>query len=201
MSKRRETVQYRCPQCKINRQWCFCTELKQIELKVPTTVIKHVRERKLSSNTVTLSKLVLPKIKIIEHGAIGSTSTQYAPAPSEQPLYLYPSAEAITLKEAKTIYKDKKLALVIPDGSWRQTKKFHRRIAGLQDIPHVKISDPPKSQYALRTQKDPWALCTLEAMAYAFKELGDEHSCEVLLDALILHNERGLMARAKLSPK
>ena len=68
--------------------------------------------------------------------------------------------------------------LIVPDASWRQTKKFVRRELGLVGIPHVRLPPGPLSVYRLRAQRFDQNLCALEAIARAIGILGMPHGSD-----------------------
>jgi len=88
--------------------------------------------------------------------------------------------------------------LIVPDGSWSQTRKFVRREPSLAGIPHVKLPGGPPSEYRLRIQPRETWLCTLEAIArgLGFLESYDvQQQLETLLRVMV---ERTLWSRGTI---
>lgn len=115
-------------------------------------------------------------------------------SPDFETVLLYPSQEAIPLNhfcsrdleeslsingEAPCLNRasdksanQKKLRLLVVDGTWQQAQKMMAQSPSLRALQHVKLVHVPKSQYILRKNQKPLGLCTLEAIAEAISELG-----------------------------
>ncbi len=128
----------------------------------------HARERKLPSNTATLATHTLENCQIhlrglkdqeLELDGLFDESYQY--------LFLYPDDEAQELRAEYLQTFSKPVALVVPDGSWRQARKFKQREAVLQAMPSVKLPFTGPSEYKIRKSPYPEAVCTYEAIARA----------------------------------
>lgn len=165
---RRQTNVDRCPKCKVNNNICFCDEITSLPNKAPVHIIMHARERKLPSNTATLATHVLDDCKIhlrglkdheLELSGLFDDNYQY--------LFLYPDDEAVELNEEFVKSFKKPIALVVPDGSWRQARKFKQREKVLQSMPSVKLPFTGPSEYKIRKSPYPEAVCTYEAIARA----------------------------------
>lgn len=170
MNKRRATQGKRCLRCKINKALCFCEVIKEMPTKTRISIIMHHRETYLTSNTATLTALVLPECQIALRGkrdnpfSVESLKIQA----DETPLYLFPHEDAIDLDiEFMKNNQGKKFHLIIPDGTWSQAVKFYRREPGLADIQCVKLPPDLPGKYVLRKSSDENRLCTYEAIARA----------------------------------
>ncbi|MBC7820329.1 MAG: class II glutamine amidotransferase [Planctomycetaceae bacterium] len=89
--------------------------------------------------------------------------------------------------------------LIVPDASWRQTKKFVRREPGLVGIPHVRLPLGPPSEYRLRAQPSDQNLCTQEAIARAIGILACRAAQAELETLLRVLGERTLWSRGMLA--
>ncbi len=117
---------------------------------------------------------------------------------------LYPSQEAIPLShyyqgnletlslnhenqpsnlDDFSFVSQKKLRLLVVDGTWQQAQKMMAQSPVLRALQHVKLVHVPKSQYILRKNQKPLGLCTLEAIAEAISELGYPEVKTHLMDA------------------
>jgi DTW domain-containing protein YfiP len=174
MSKRRQTVGSRCHKCKIHLDLCFCESLLPIPHTTPITIIKHTRERFLISNTANLAQLVLTNCQIFMRG-YKQDSDNYRPIKIEEhmtPLYLFPEegrSQELNVDFVKTLKGP--VQLVVPDGSWRQAKKFHRREEALSNLQMVHLAPSGPSEYLLRRQHREDGLCTYEAIIRALSLL------------------------------
>jgi len=114
-------------------------------------------------------------------------------------LLLYPSPISIELTPEFVSRLPGPVNLIVPDASWRQTKRFVRRDPGLAGIRHVKLPPGPLSEYRLRAQQSDQNLCTLEAIARAIGILECPQSQASLETLLRVFVERTLWARGMLA--
>lgn len=110
---------------------------------------------------------------------------------------LYPSEEAIPLRELLDRDGPEKWQcanLIVPDGTWSQSRRVVRRQASLAQLPHVKLG-AHKSRYQLRRGSEPGLLCTLEAVGFALAELDPAFDLVSYLGAFEQWQHRALMRR------
>ena len=198
MSKRRETIKDRCPRCAINMAMCFCDIIKPVETKTKISVILHLKEYFLTSNTGRIANLCLSNSDYYIRGKIDQPiEAEYSEDGKYQPYYLYPSDDAEILNDEFLKKQTKPIHLIVPDATWRQVKKFHKREPTLVGIPHLKLPSTGESIYELRKQKNEEGLCTIEAIAQAIGIIESQSVKDHLLEVLITMNDRVMQARAK----
>jgi len=198
MSKRRETIKDRCPRCAINMSMCFCDVIRPIHTKTKISVILHLKEYYLTSNTGRIANLCLENSDYYIRGKINQPiEAEYSEDGTYEPFYLYPSEEAEILNEDFLKNRRKPIHLIVPDATWRQVKKFHKREPTLANIPHLKLPSFGGSIYELRKQKNAEGLCTIEAIAQAIGIIESENAKDHLLEVLKTMNDRVMAARAK----
>jgi len=189
MSKRRATRESRCYKCKVNLRWCYCDKVTDIKSMSHTSIIMHHRERFLTSNTAHLTRRLLKNSDITLHGHL-EKPFEFKFLENYHPLFLFPHEEAHELNSEFIKSIDKPIQLIVPDGSWRQAKKFHRRIPILKDVVCVKLPIGAKSEYSLRNQSNDAGLCTIEAIARALGIIESTLIEEHLMQGLRVMNER-----------
>jgi DTW domain-containing protein YfiP len=147
----------------------------------------HHRERHLTSNTANLAKLVLPNCEILMRGhpetpfAVDSLGLN----DDELPLFLFPHEDAEFLtKEFVELHSDKKIHLIVPDGTWSQAVKCYRREAGLSEIKCVKLPAGEPGRYRLRKSSDENRLSTYEAISRALGILEKDELVQVEMDKI-----------------
>ncbi|MGE3611587.1 MAG: tRNA-uridine aminocarboxypropyltransferase [Bacteriovoracaceae bacterium] len=169
MSQRRASNINRCPECRVNQNFCVCKMILPLTIEGRVSLIVHVRELKLTSNTAQFIQKMIPhQSQIYIRGKVFDTFE-----PSEilntagRPLFLYPHEDAIELNEDfKTKYPGP-YHLIIPDGNWHQARRVRRREEGLKDIPAVKLPPGIHGEYMLRRAPCPEWVSTYEAVAHA----------------------------------
>lgn len=103
---------------------------------------------------------------------------------------LYPGEGARELKadlEVRT--------LVVPDATWRRTRRMVNRSGELAGLPRVCLPAGEPSAFRLRTNRNPQSVCTLEALARALGILEGPEIREHLEAALDLFTLRVLSTR------
>ena len=165
----------RCPGCLVHLGNCYCHLIEKISTKTRLSLIQFKKEKWLPSNTGQLSLSSLENSTLYERGHKYQFMPQLFANPcGYQSLYLYPSEEATPLTKDYLQQFSLPINLIVPDGTWRQAKKIHRREKFLQQIPHVKLNSKTTSRYTLRRQKYEFGLCTHEAISEALRILEGE---------------------------
>lgn len=158
----------RCPLCRTPEEFCFCKKVKSLPTKTYVSLIIHHREQHLSTNTGLLANRVLPNSQILYRGLKNDPlSPEQLIKEDFTPLFLFPDETSVVLTKDYLQGLKSKVHLIVPDGNWRQAKKFKRRIPGLSDVQSVTLPKGPPSQYYLRRQNRLENVCTFEAIARA----------------------------------
>ena len=198
MSPRSKRTIPRCPRCGLWERDCLCGDVRAEPVRTRVVVLMHSREARKSSNTGRLLPLLLAGAEVRLRGR------QDAPLEiadvleaDRRPLLLDPSAAACLdadLARASAL----PVTLLVPDGTWRQTRRFVLRgrsaIAGVQ---RVRLAEGAPSRYRLRTTEVPGRLATLEAVARALGVLEGPEVQARLEAAFDLFIARTLATRGK----
>ncbi len=184
MSTRRETSIRRCPRCRIHQQHCFCEFIKPFSIKSRLSLIVHVRELKLTSNTAYFVQQMLPDNSHFDIRGRMNEPLQATDITqrSGHPLFLYPDENSIILTSdyIRTLPQD--IHLIVPDGSWHQARKVHQREPAFHGIQTVRLSDDLRGEYKLRSAPDPRFLSTYEAIAHALGVIEGVEARDRLMD-------------------
>jgi len=147
---------------------CLCPVIPQLDIRTRLIVLMHWRESRTTTNTGRLAKLVVPQSEIRLRGKPGATfDGSGLETPGRKTLFLFPSAEAATLDQEFLAKNPGPYTLVVPDGTWGQAKKFHRREPALSTLTPIKIPPGKPSEYRLRKESQPDHVSTFEAIARA----------------------------------
>ncbi len=169
MGQRRAGHVNRCPNCRVNRFFCVCENLRPLEIETKISLIVHVRELKLTSNTAQFAEKMLPQnAEIFIRGRVHEPFTS-EPVLKRMglPLFLYPHEDAQELNEDFKTKFPGPYHLIIPDGNWQQARKVRQREEGFSHLMAVKLPGMITSEYGLRKALHPEWVCTYEAMAHA----------------------------------
>lgn len=203
MAKGRGYRAPRCERCGLLPETCICEELTRTPSTVATTFVVHYQEWKKPTNTAKLAALLLAdNCQVLLRGA---PDVEHSRAAEERidaldqtsGLVLYPSEDAVSLREL--VERDgpekwRRATLIVPDGTWSQSRRVVRRQVSLQKLPHVKLGEH-KSMYQLRRGSEPGLLCTLEAVGFALAELDPSFDLAAYLAVFELWQHRAIMRR------
>lgn len=158
----------RCPLCRVNKIFCFCDQVVSYPSTTKVSLLVHVRELSLASNTAHLVNRVLSNSEILIRGEMNRPLQLDQLIDSDRrPLFLFPDDEAEVLDSDFVQKYPGPYQLIVPDGSWRQAKKFKKREPKLASIPSVKLISDRPSEYILRKEPNDFSMCTFEAVARA----------------------------------
>lgn len=165
----------RCETCKMRKEICICAEAaicRDVTRSYSTKifVIMHHREKHLTTNTARLAKLGLESCIIRMRGLPNSTlNIDGFFEESRKTLLLFPSDDALVLSPEYLQSINKPINLLVPDGSWRQAAKMHKREMHLKDVMRVKLPIGKLSEYKLRREPKAEGLATFEAIMRALE--------------------------------
>lgn len=168
MSHNRSTGINRCPTCRINNNLCICELIRPRTINSLISLVVHVHELKLTSNTAHFVKVMLPESSEIHfRGLVNSPfdSSKITQRPG-LPLFLYPHEDAVELDQE---FKDKNPGpyhLIVPDGNWHQARRVRKREEEFKPMMAVKLPGAVESEYQLRRSPQPNWVSTYESVAH-----------------------------------
>lgn len=179
MSQRRAGHANRCTNCRINNYFCVCADLSTFKVDTNVSLIVHVSELKLTSNTAQFVEKNLPdRAEIIIRGRMNDTfSADPILARSGRPLFLFPDENSVELNAEFISNNPGPYHLIVPDGSWTQAKRVKKREEKFDSIPTVRLPAGIVGEYKLRKAPQPEWVSTYEAVAYALGIL-ENKECE-----------------------
>lgn len=183
MSQRRAGHVNRCTNCRINNHFCVCSDLMTYKIKSNVSLIVHVSELKLTSNTAQFVEKILPdNAQIFIRGKVNDPFTADPILErTGRPLFLFPDEESQELNEEFLAKYPGPYHLIIPDGNWNQAKKVKKREEKFDAVPTVKLPPGLVAEYKLRKAPRPDWVSTYEAAAYALGVLESKASQEHML--------------------
>jgi DTW domain-containing protein len=201
--RRSVTPSLRCPDCRLHRPDCLCSELPVVPTRTRLVLVMHQSEAWKSSNTGRLALRCLPNSLIVAHGRLAPDACGERPIIAEPPypwqgadgpfVVLAPDADARPIDEWRG---GDAVTLVVPDGTWGQAARARRRFPGLADLPTAIVPAGP-ARYRLRYDPNPERLGTMEAVARALGALEGAEVQAALEHVLRLMVERTLITRGR----
>ena len=200
--RRDKHEKYRCSACKMHETVCICPLVPRFETRTRLVLVIHELEARKTTNTGRIAAMGLPNHVVVTRGR--ETPTNLAAAwEGYRPLALYPHSHAAELSEAlgaKSVSEIAKpargdlapidpeakvepprppaalpIALVVPDGNWRQASKTYKRLLRPLNVPAVRLDagTPGPAPDATRMRKGHMeeGLSTLEAIGEAVAQI------------------------------
>jgi DTW domain-containing protein YfiP len=166
------------------------------------TVVAHFRELRKPSNTGRVTVGMLSNSRLVIRGSSNTEQSRRAESSlddfdPERTLLLFPRTDAVPLHEV-TSASTGPYELVVPDGTWSQTRRLVRRHAALQRLRAVTVSEG-LTEYLLRRGTVPGFLCTLEAVARALGQLESRTVERELLQGFRSWQRAALAVRGRLA--
>jgi len=181
----------RCPACWLPLPLCLCAELPRVASRTRVVVVMPQRESITSTNTGRLAA------QMIEGAVVRVRGLRDGPAPAPVPdgrrLVLFPQEGARLLGAEDA--RGEATILLVPDGTWSQTRKLCKREPLLAEAEAVALPPAPAGRYDLRRNAPAGTVCTLEAIARALGVLEGAAIEAQLLAALDLFVARSRAAR------
>ncbi len=137
------------------------------------SLIVHVRELKLTTNTAQFVREMLPgnaHFDVRGHVEGGWYPEKVLERPGT-PLFLYPGEGAVELNADFVNSHPGPHNLIVPDGSWQQARKVYAREPLFKGVPLVKLPEGLVGEYRLRQSRFAHWVSTYEAVAHALGAL------------------------------
>jgi DTW domain-containing protein YfiP len=192
-----EAIQERCPACWLHRPLCLCQEVERKNSQTRVKIVLHCGELNRPSNTGHLVPLALSQARCIVRGGQGGERLDAEGLLDAQRrnVLLYPDPNASVLSTEFRASDESPLTLIVPDGSWRQSRRMFCRDLGILPVERVCLPGGGLSQYELRRQTDPSHFSTLEAVARALGVIESKELEVSLLSVMALFVERASLGR------
>lgn len=206
----------RCDLCQLPTFTCICDWKPNVSSNIEVILIMHSDEILKPSNTGHLISDVLtdkchlfewsrtePEEKLLQ--LLNDPNRRYAilfPPPSEhdkQPNR--PINIAQPIEKNKLESPDKKLTLVVLDGTWRQCKRMFNQSHWLYHIPCFNLDVSQQAQYKLRKSAEDHQLATAEAAALAFEQWQEVEAAKVLQNYFSVFNQHYAASKLNVTPQ
>jgi DTW domain-containing protein YfiP len=151
-----------CTQCLLQRIICVCSVIPRIESAIEFVLIRHVTERRLTSNTGRFAALSLPNSRVLEYGGGEPFDASTLSLPGTALLYRSGPARPLSFVPQR---------LVVLDGSFRQARRMYKRVWELRALPEFGLPTPSVTPTRLRRPPQPEGMSTIEAIASALSNL------------------------------
>jgi DTW domain-containing protein YfiP len=188
-----------CPACRLHRWLCLCAQAPRVATRTSILLVVHVHELGRTSNTARLLTLAVPGATLVGHGGRETPPDLASHVPAgATPVVLYPGRGARQLTPELVAALPSPLALVVPDGNWKQAGRMVKRLPLLAGAMKVALPDRAFTGPALRRNRPGHRMSTYEAVAQTLGVLEGEAVAGPLLDFYRRATDRMLLVRGKL---
>ena len=163
---------YTCFRAKKN---CLCGSIRPFDTKMHFVILMHTKEaRREKTGTARLAKACLKNSELL----IGNDFTEnerintLIQDSSFFPLVLFPAPDAFNFSTLKQTFnkEEKKLLIIVIDGTWSCAKKILNRSKNLHSLPKLSFSGQYISGFEFKKQPEKHCISTIESIYYLCRE-------------------------------
>jgi hypothetical protein len=185
----------KCFKCGMVEALCLCSLIQPVKTFFRMTVLMHYKEYFKPSNTGRLVAACISDSELFVYGDKNRRfSLQEALCDDCENLILFPGGKDIA--EYKD-FKNKKLNIIIPDGSWNNALSVAGKLKTEYSLNSVSF-DASAPLFRLRQSPEKDRLPTALAAAFLLKSAGETAAAELLIDIFEKKAERILWSRGKI---
>ena len=200
----RGSAMKRCQRCLMSVDFCICAHLTCVSSAVDLVLLLHRDEVFKPTNTGRLIADVLP------HNTYAFVWSRTQPcaglldilkAPTRACVLAFPSnseSPRAQWRLGEPLCADKRLTIILPDGSWRQASRMVRLSPYLQRVPSVQVT-APTAEYSVRKAPAEGQLSTAEATVALLRASSQLSAAQALSDYFQVFNERYPLSRGRHS--
>ncbi|MCR9943373.1 tRNA-uridine aminocarboxypropyltransferase [Vibrio owensii] len=160
-----------CSQCGKSRKACICQWIVPLANEVELIILQHTSEEHRPLGTARILNLSLNHCTCLigEDFSNNEALNTLLEDSAYQHCILYPSEQLLCLSELATVGEtaDKKIRLILLDGTWKKAYKMWQLSTNLHSIPTVKLPEDLQGHYTIRKAPSNNSLSTVEAGFHA----------------------------------
>ncbi|KIF46519.1 tRNA-uridine aminocarboxypropyltransferase [Vibrio owensii] len=162
-----------CSQCGKSRKACICQWIVPLANEVELIILQHTSEEHRPLGTARILNLSLNHCTCLigEDFSDNAALNALLEDDAYQYFILYPSEQSLCLSELATVgaTADKKIRLILLDGTWKKAYKMWQLSTNLHSIPTVKLPEDLQGHYTIRKAPSNNSLSTVEAGFHALR--------------------------------
>lgn len=167
-----------CLQCGKANNACICDWIKPIDCSIRVVILQHPSESKRPMGTAKILQLSLSQCDIWVGEDFSQHSELNVLLQDEQTesLILYPSdnsqsLESVALRCDELSAENKRLCLILLDGTWKKAYKMWQLSSNLHSLPCVSLPSHLQGNYRIRKAPTEQHLSTVEAGFHALSAI------------------------------
>lgn len=196
----------RCSGCGLQISWCCCDQIEPSPCQVSVILLLHESETDRPTTTSKIIQKAIPDTQTIiwQRTSEPEALIEQIKEPETDAWLLFPADRPELTSRASEFLPtgNRKLLLIVPDGTWKEVRKIVRKSPWLEKLPILTLDPSETTQYTLRrnSRKDEKQLCSAEALSEALKQIGEIESGQTLSRAFGLFMERYEQQRKGIKP-
>ena len=177
-----------CLSCNRKRELCLCSKILPFVFDPKIVLLVHPKEYKKSVGTFRIVRLSIKNSVCIRGYGFeldqDKTLLDLVSDPSIYPMILFPGEKSLNIDELSPevirshIPQDKKLVILVIDGTWANARKMIRTSKVLQSLSSICFSPKALSAYKFRKQPHAHCVSTVEAVHALIEALCCAKLCE-----------------------
>ncbi|MGR5068541.1 MULTISPECIES: tRNA-uridine aminocarboxypropyltransferase [Vibrio] len=174
-----------CSQCGKSRKACICQWIVPLASEAELIILQHISEVHRPLGTARILKLSLNYCTCLigEDFSENSTLNELLADEAYCHVILYPSEHSLCLSAfGCEQHDDKKVRLILLDGTWKKAYKMWQLSTNLHGLPTVKLPENLQGHYTIRKAPSENSLSTVEAGYHALSLLEPEKDFTPLLN-------------------
>ncbi len=174
-----------CSRCGKSHKACICAWIAPLASNIELIILQHPTEAHKPLGTARILALSLANCRILsgENFSDDTELNQLLAEENVQHLVLYPQANAVNIGElgAQLNIGNKRLRVILLDGTWKKAFKIWQLSRNLQVLPCVALPEGLKGEYTIRKAPAEHCLSTVEAGYHILRLLQPEQDFSPLL--------------------
>ncbi|MBU2897983.1 tRNA-uridine aminocarboxypropyltransferase [Vibrio hepatarius] len=174
-----------CLKCGKSTKACICQWIDNLAPSVGLIILQHPTEAKKPMGTAKILKLSLASSYLFQ----GENFTQHEEFNrllsdnDYQHFVLYPSDSSLSFSKVRqAIAYQKKVRIILLDGTWKKAYKIWQLSKNLKDLPMIHLPKDLKGNYRIRKAPSDNNLSTVEAGYHVLSLLEPERDFSALLE-------------------
>lgn len=169
----------RCFNCLRSIKACFCATIDPFPTKTEFRILMHPKEaRKQKVGTGRMASLCLQNCKIIigENFQNNTEVNNLIKSNDYHTMILYPGEKSHNITQGPIKFdSNKKLMVLIIDGTWPCAKSMMRDSKNLHHLPRISFETKETSQFKIKHQPAKYCLSTIESIYHLLNGLDKWH--------------------------
>lgn len=167
-----------CKRCNRPERVCVCFAFPASPVKIKSTIhiLQHPREQDFRQlTTVPLLQQCIPERSCRVYRGKRFPKSKFGDlhdvCSKSNAALLYPSKDAVDIKDFVKQLDDEPLQLIVLDGTWQEARAIKHNYKILDNIPKVQLTGSWRSEFVIKTQPTDDCVSTLEAVAIAISQI------------------------------